>query len=171
MPFGDASVTKFCIRIATVADAPALAEVQAGIYAEGRWFVGDGPPSAEALRQRLRVFDTSRSLYLAAIRGELPVGWLELHRPYPRKLKHVAILTLAVEAAYRQQGAAGALLREGYAWAEAQGVKKIGLSVREHNRAALSLYEREGFVLEGRERRQIFDAGAFEDNLLMAKFL
>jgi len=45
------------------------------------------------------------------------------------------------------------------------------MSVRAHNRAALALYEREGFGLEGRERAQVCDAGVFEDNLLMAKFL
>lgn len=164
-------MTTFSLRPAEAADAPALALLQAGIYAEGRWFVGDGPPSAETLRQRFRTADASRSLYLLALVGETPAAWLELHRLYPKKLEHVAVLTLAVEAAYRRQGVARALLRESYPWAHAQGVRKISLNVRAQNEAARALYEREGFVLEGRERAQIFDAGAFEDNLLMAKFL
>ena len=48
---------------------------------------------------------------------------------------------------------------------------KLQLSVRAGNGAAVALYEREGFVLEGCERNQVFDDGGFEDNLLMAKFL
>ena len=164
-------MTTFSIRAAEASDAPALALLQAGIYAEGRWFVGDGPPSAETLRQRFHTATTGRSLYLLALAGETPIAWLELHRLYPKKLEHVAVLTLAVEAAYRRQGAAQALLHESYPWASEQGVKKISLNVRAQNDAARALYEREGFVLEGRERAHIFDAGAFEDNLLMAKFL
>lgn len=164
-------VTRFLVRAAQDSDAPELALLQGAIYAEGRWFVGDGPPSAETLRQRLRAVDAARTLYLVAVAGEVPIGWLELQRLYPRKLEHVAVLTLAVEAAYRRQGVARALLQASYPWARERGVKKIGLSVRAHNRAARTLYEREGFVLEGCERDQIFDAGAFEDNLLMAKFL
>jgi hypothetical protein len=43
--------------------------------------------------------------------------------------------------------------------------------VRAGYRAAVALYRREGFELEGRERDQVCDAGVLEDNLLMAKFL
>lgn len=159
------------VRKANPSDAPALALLQVEIYAEERWFVGDGPPASETLRQRLRLTDEARSLYLVAYTDETLVGWLELHRLSPKKLEHVTVLTLAVAAAYRRHGAASKLFPEAYAWARAGGVKKVQLSVRARNGAALALYEREGFVLEGRERSQIYDAGAFEDNLLMAKFL
>ena len=98
-------------------------------------------------------------------------GWLELHRLPPKKLSHVAVLTLAVAAPYRQQGIAGQLLARAYPWAREVGVAKLQLSVRSHNRAARALYEREGFGLEGCERQQVYDGGVFEDNLLMAKFL
>lgn len=159
------------IRNAEPADASALAEVQRGIYAEGRWFVGDGPPAAETLRQRFRTHDPSRSLYLVALSGSEVVGWLELHRLLPKKLEHVAVLTLAVAAPYRRQGAAGGLLQRAYPWAQRNGVHKLQLSVRAGNSAAQRLYEREGFVLEGCEREQIRDGETLEDNLLMAKFL
>ncbi len=164
-------IVDICVRKANLSDTPALALLQAEIYAEGRWFVGNGPPASETLRQRLRLVDEARSLYLVAYTGETLLGWLELHRLSPKKLEHVAVLTLAVGAVHRRHGVASRLFPEAYAWASAGGVKKIQLSVRARNGAALALYEREGFVLEGRERSQIYDAGAFEDNLLMAKFL
>jgi ribosomal protein S18 acetylase RimI-like enzyme len=50
-------------------------------------------------------------------------------------------------------------------------VFKLQLSVRARNEAAIALYRREGFALEGRERAQILDEEGFEDNLVMAKFL
>lgn len=166
-----ASVLDPAIRTPTVADAAALAALHKGIYDEGRWFVGDGPPAVEALRQRLRLLDPARSYYLVAAQGDALLGWLELHRLSPKKLAHVAVLTLAVAAPYRRRGVAGALLARAYPWAREVGVKKLQLSVRAPNGAAISLYEREGFALEGRERRQVCDAGGLEDNLLMAKFL
>lgn len=162
------------VRAALPTDAAALATLHRGIYDEGRWFVGDGAPSAEALRSRLRLLDANRSCYLVAAGdnsgGEL-WGWLELHRLTPQRLAHVAVLTLAVGRPHRRRGVAGALLAAAYPWAAGVGVLKVQLSVRAGNAAAVALYEREGFVLEGCERNQVFDDGGFEDNLLMAKFL
>ena len=165
------------IRPVTVSDAGSLGALHRSIYAEGRWFVGDGPPLAETLRGRIRTLVPTRSLYLvAAETGDLVgrsevQGWLELHRLTPHKLEHVAVLTIAVGQPFRRQGLAGALLAHAYPWVREVGVLKIQLSVRAKNAAALSLYKREGFELEGRERNQVFDDGGFEDNLLMAKFL
>lgn len=133
--------------------------------------MGDGPPSAETLRGRLRQLEPERSLYLVAAQEETLLGWLELHRLSPEKLFHVAVLTLAVAAPHRQRGIAGELLARAYGWAREVGVAKLQLSVRAHNRAARALYEREGFVLEGCERQQVRDGDVLEDNLLMAKFL
>lgn len=164
------------IRPATVSDAPALEALHRSIYDEGRWFVGDGPPTVETLRGRLRVLEPSRSLYLVVVLDSAGAraqvgGWLELHRLTPRKLEHVAVLTLAVGQPFRRQGLAGSLLACAYPWAREVGAHKIQLSVRAKNLAAIALYKREGFGLEGRERNQVFDADGFEDNLVMAKFL
>jgi len=107
-------VFELTIRTATVADASRLAALHRGIYDEGRWFVGDGPPSAETLRQRLRLLEPARSLYLVAAFGGALGGWLELHRLPPIKMQHVAVLTLAVAQPYRQRGVAGRLLGQAY---------------------------------------------------------
>ncbi len=159
------------IRAATAPDASALVTLQRSIYDEGRWFVGDGPPAVETLRQRLRLLDPARSLYLVAVRGETVAGWLELHRLHPKKLSHVAVLTLAVAATERRRGVAGGLLARADPWARGVGVTKLQLGVRARNGAARALYEREGFEPEGCERSQVRDEDGFEDNLLMAKFL
>ena len=43
--------------------------------------------------------------------------------------------------------------------------------MRASNRAAITLYQSEGFVTEGCERAQIRSGLGYEDNLVMAKFL
>ena len=163
------------IRPAKAGDAASLAALQGDIYAEERWFVGDGPPSVNVLTRRLRTLEPQSSLYLVVLfreKGQEEVGaWLELHRLLPSKLRHVAMLTLAVAEPYRRRGAARSLLREAYRWGRQVGLKKISLNVRANNQAALTLYQKEGFVLEGREQAQVRLDDGFEDNLIMAKFL
>ncbi len=160
------------VRHARPSDASALVNLQAEIYAEGRWFVGDGPPSAQTLERRLRAFGDEMTLYLVALppRGEV-CAWLELHRLTPKRLRHVAMLTLAVSENWRQRGVATKLLESAYRWTEQNGVQKIQLNVRANNSAALALYRAQGFEQEGCERAQILEGEHYEDNLLMAKFL
>jgi ribosomal protein S18 acetylase RimI-like enzyme len=165
------SANPITIREARARDARDLVALQQGIYDEGRYFVGDGPPAVELLYRRLQGLEPARSLYLVACRSRELLGWLELHRLQAKRLQHVAMLTLAVAASARRQGIASRLLAESYRWAAERGVVKIQLNVRAGNQAALALYKREGFVCEGREVGQIRTEDGYEDNLLMAKFL
>lgn len=159
------------IRRAEARDVASLLELQSQIYREGRWFVGDGPPSQAALAQRLRALEPHLSLWLLGVKGNRVCGWLELHRLQPMRMRHVATLTLAVSRSQRRRGVGRALLLDSYRWGCDVGVSKISLNVRAGNAAAIRLYREEGFVLEGREQRQIRTADGFEDNLIMAKFL
>ena len=161
------------LRRALSSDAADLKELQQSVYDENEWFVGDGPLDTGGLTRRIRSLEPSNSLYLVACspdKGEL-VAWLELHRLFPQKLKHVATLTLAVKKAWRGQGLAKLLLKQAYEWALDSGVQKITLNVRANNSAAIHLYERQGFELEGREKAHIKVKNGFEDNLIMAKHL
>ncbi len=159
------------VRGARGEDARAVVQLLRGIYAEGRSFVGDGPLHPETLARRLEIDDPAYALYLVGVHGAQVAAWLELHRLRPRKLHHVAVLTLAVAPTARRQGLGRALLRASYGWAADTGVEKISLSVRAGNDAAIALYRAEGFEVEGRERMQIRTGDDYEDNIIMARFV
>lgn len=159
------------VRRADGADAAAVTRLLRGIYREGVAFVGDGAPYPERLARQLDGDDPEEAVYLVALRGAALAGWLELHRHAPRRLHHVAVLTLAVAPEHRRSGVGRALLHEAYRWAAAVGVEKISLNVRAGNAAAIALYRAEGFALEGREVRHIRSGDHYEDNLVMARFL
>ncbi len=165
----------FAIRPARPDDAPALAALMDGIYAERRWFVGDVGPTAGELRRRLRALDPARLWFGVAVApsgdGEALLGWLEARRFALPRLAHVASLTLAVAPEARRRGVGRSLLRAVEPWAARVGVVKLRLDVRASNAAALALYAAEGYVEEGRERRQIRDADGEDDNVVLAKFL
>ncbi|HKI58629.1 MAG TPA: GNAT family N-acetyltransferase [Trueperaceae bacterium] len=164
------------IRRARADDAHAVVRLMRAVYAEGRYFVGDGPPYAQALARHIAGDDPDYTLYLLADGGDVGervvAGWLELHRMQPRRLQHVAVLTVAVAPGWRRHGIGRGLLVRSYAWAREVGVRKVSLNVRSGNSAAMALYASEGFVVEGREREQVrLDDGGFEDNVIMARLV
>lgn len=159
------------IRHARIDDSANLVALQRGIYEEGTWFVGDGPPTAGEIRRHLEYLDRYQSLMLVAVNGEQVCGWLELNRFRPMTMSHVVVLTLAVAAPYRRQGIGRALMRRGCYWALGSGVKKISLHVRAHNLAAIEFYKGEGFILEGCERDHLLTEEGLEDNFIMALML
>jgi ribosomal protein S18 acetylase RimI-like enzyme len=159
------------VRRARATDAATWWSLQRGIYDEGAWFVGDGPPSEGSLAARLRSLDQTRSGVWFAVVGDQVAGWCEVSRFAAVRLDHVAVLTLAVAAPYRRRGCGEAMLVAAEEWARRVGVRKLSLSVRGGNEAAQALYERSGFVLEGVERGHIRTGATFEDNRIMAKHL
>lgn len=166
---GDPAVA-WTLRAARPSDAVAWQALQASIYAEGHAFVGDGAPSAGALGARLRALDPVQGTVLVAVAtsGEL-VGWVEAHRMGARRLAHVAVLTLAVAAGWRGRGLGSALMDALAAWAERHGVRKLQLHVRAANAAAIALYRRLGYDVEGVLRDQVACGTGFEDEWVMAR--
>ena len=70
----------------------------------------------------------------------------------------VHISTLAVHPDHRRQGVGGRLLLEMLDHVISKGVETASLEVRESNQAAISLYQKHGFSIEGRK------AGYYRDN-------
>ena len=77
------------------------------------------------------------------------------------------VTNVAVKEAFRRQGIAYKLLYKLINDASEQGIKAFTLEVREHNTAAISLYERLGFVCEG--KRPHFYDDPDEDALIYWK--
>jgi ribosomal protein S18 acetylase RimI-like enzyme len=163
------------VRPARAGDAEGWHGLQRSIYREGVAFVGDGPPSVATLagRLRARVPDASHVAFAEHARGDL-VGWIEAHRMTPRRLAHVAWLTVAVAPGWRRQGVGAALMNEARGWAVARRVRKLQLHVRAGNAAALALYRRLGYEVEGVLRDQVAvgdldgPSPAYEDEWVMA---
>lgn len=86
------------------------------------------------------------ALFLVAVdENGAVVGYVGAHCV----LDESAITNVAVDAAYRRQGVAAALISELSSRAATRGVARITLEVRVSNTAAIALYERLGFVRDG----------------------
>ncbi|MFJ7067057.1 GNAT family N-acetyltransferase [Streptomyces sp. NPDC101115] len=124
---------------------------------------GDGPELAKAA-------DGPESAETAA---SGVVGYVRLGSPTPLAANaHVRqIQGLAVSGDARGRGVARALLRAAMARARAQGATRLTLRVLGHNTPARTLYEAEGFRVEGVLPGEFLLDGTYVDDVLMGRTL
>ncbi|MGH7579714.1 MAG: GNAT family N-acetyltransferase, partial [Gemmatimonadales bacterium] len=135
-------------------------------------FGAEGPDIAEREEREYfaRVAESDNSLaILALLDGEI-VGGLTFDGGRRPRLRHAGEFGISVAQAYAGLGIGRAMIEYMIAWAEAGGVvRKINLKVRVDNAGAIRLYQRMGWVHEGRTTRDTLIDGEFNDCLLMGR--
>lgn len=143
------------IRPATLEDWDGYVAAFESVAAEGRWIGTEVPIDWDARRPGFDTYVTrdDRLLLLAepetgADAGEV-VGWAQSeHAPSGQ-----ASLGMGIVDGHRSAGLGTRLLTGVVDWARARGAHKVVLEVWPHNRRAIGLYEKLGFVIEARHRR------------------
>jgi putative acetyltransferase len=109
------------------------------------------------------------AVYLVAeVEGQI-VGLLNCRGGKRRAERHAATLGISVAREWRNQGVGSKLMARAIEWARSTGiVTRIELHVFTRNVAAIHLYEKYGFEVEGRLRRAAYRDGEYQDNLVMA---
>ncbi len=141
------------IRRAVSGDVPRLAEIERNCFSE---------PWSEAVLEEF--LGRNGSVVLAAVSAVTVVGYVT----GAYVLDQADIYNIAVTDGYRRKGVGDALLREFFA-ALPDGVKSVGLEVRESNSAAIFLYKKNGFEPVG--MRKNFYISPRENAVLMTKII
>lgn len=111
----------------------------------------------------LAACDRQKPAELLGVIGLHPVG------DTPR-VAHVRTLGLAVHPDYAGRGIGSALLKAAIDLADNWlNVTRLSLGVFRHNRRAIALYERHGFLREGISRGLAFGNGRYLDSIEMAR--
>ena len=100
------------------------------------------PWSAAALTEEL---DNPPAVFLVAVEGDTVLGYVGMHHV----LDDGFVTNVAVAPAARRRGVARALLAALAAYGRAHGLYRITLEVRVSNAPARTLYEAEGYTLDG----------------------
>lgn len=86
--------------------------------------------------------------------------------------RHAVEFGMSVDERFRGQGLGSALLAAGLDWARSTGcIRRVELEVYAQNLPAIALYEKSGFVLEGRKHGAFLHQGLPRDSLIMARLL
>ncbi|WOH50318.1 GNAT family N-acetyltransferase [Bradyrhizobium sp. sBnM-33] len=104
---------------------------------------------------------------LVAVSDGQVIGWCDIV-PNPRPIySHVGVLGIALLPEFRRQGIGGRLMRQTLDAARDFGLRRVELTVRESNAAAIRLYKKFGFEIEGLQRNRILVDGGYENLVLM----
>lgn len=94
------------------------------------------------------------------------------HRLPRRRYRHHAELGMTVLQAYWGLGVGQTMMDGLLSWAHDRGLRKMYLRVASPNDRALALYNKFGFIEEGRLREDwLLSNGTFVDTIIMARFL
>lgn len=142
------------------------------LYAERHAFADTLQQPFQSIAHWERKLDCSRDGYvcLVAVRGDEIVGQLGLEVFRPARRRHAATIGIGVKATARKSGVGSALLTAAIDMCENwMNVSRIEIEVYTDNRAAIGLYEKHGFVVEGTCRNYAFRDGRYVDVHVMAR--
>lgn len=125
------------------------------------------PPKEDA-RAFMRDIVARQLCQVLAVEDGQVLGWCDVLPRYGEACAHVGVLGMGLVPSARGRGIGRQLLAAAVEQAVARGLCRIELSVRTDNHRAIALYERFGFVVEGRHRQGYSVEQTYVDTLSMA---
>ncbi|HEX5817299.1 MAG TPA: GNAT family N-acetyltransferase [Gemmatimonadales bacterium] len=164
------------IRTAVPDDAGAVVACLKQVGAESTYLTfggeGRGLDEVEQRAALAQLLAADNALALVAMDGERVVGNLVFEGGARSRIRHTGELGISVLQAYAGKGLGRALLEMLIEWAEGSGViRKLDLKVRADNLAAIRLYERLGWKIEGLVTRDLCVDGVYHDALYMGRWV
>jgi RimJ/RimL family protein N-acetyltransferase len=158
------------IRPAQLRDWDAYQAVFESVVAEGKWLGTELPVDWDVRRQGFETSISSKDtlILLAESDDGNVVGWAFSHHQSSGQ----AVLGMGIIDGHRSAGLGTRLLEAVIGWAREGGAHKVVLEVWPHNTRAIGLYEKLGFVVEGRYRRHWrWRDGSLWDSVMMGLVL
>ena len=161
------ATTMITTRSSTPEDADAVSACVDAVSRERRYLGNTSGFSAEQTRAFIASLADSGGIQIVVVADARIVGWCDV-TPLPFEgMRHVGRLGMGLLPSFRGQGLGRRLVREALSQVFAKNIRRVELEVFASNKIAVGLYEREGFVIEGRKRRARFLDGAEDDILVM----
>lgn len=130
--------------------------------------VETGQAAVSRLQAQLDAGETN--IFVAKVAGSI-IGFLASRRGAYRKNKHSLYLAMGVLTEEQGKGVGKSLLESIEVFARESGITRLELTTLVTNQAALKLYTKCGFEIEGTKRRALLLGGEYVDEYYMAKLL
>ncbi len=133
---------------------------------------GERPTTVEEQKNEIRdiLSRKNQTIFIAEEDGQL-IGYLAAYGGRYRRNKHSVYIIIGVLQAFTSQGIGTRLFTELEKWAKEKNIHRLELTVTVTNEAALALYRKMGFEIEGRKRHAFFIDGVYVDEYCMARLL
>jgi len=133
---------------------------------------GPGLSEVEEREYLKAVAESDNALVLLALHEDTIVGALSFEGGRRPRIRHTGELGISVLESFTGCGIGRVLLEMLIEWAERSGViRKLNLRTRVDNIGAIRLYERLGWVVEGRVTRDQGIDGVYTDTLFMGRLV
>lgn len=88
-----------------------------------------------------------------------------------KRNRHKISLVIGVLPEYQNMGLGGELMDQALRWCIQKQFHRAELSVMTHNKPAIALYEKNGFLIEGTIRHSLLVNGEWVDEYIMGRLL
>jgi RimJ/RimL family protein N-acetyltransferase len=156
-------------------DADKLAELIKKVEESNFMLFGPGERkvTGEQLRRhRIEPLENDQSShFLVAVDREDLIGYLMAIGSTTQRTAHSVYLVVGVSETARGKGVGTELFGQVEKWAKNRNLHRLELTVMVHNEAAINLYKKMGFEIEGVKKHSLLVDGAFVDEYYMGKLL
>jgi ribosomal protein S18 acetylase RimI-like enzyme len=128
-------------------------------------------PPLESVRKFVLSNMANNVPQLVALSRNILVGWCDISPMKYEGFTHCGTLGMGVHKDFRRLGIGTKLLEHTIGAAKEIGLERIELEVFASNTAAIRLYEKAGFVVEGVKKKGRKLAGEYDDLVQMALFI
>jgi RimJ/RimL family protein N-acetyltransferase len=138
---------------------------------ERRFLAFTEAPSLDSTRQFVLFNIVNDVPQFVALFGEEVIGWCDVSPMMEEGFAHRGRLGMGVHQDFRGQGIGTQLLAQAMQKSREKGLERIELEVFASNAAAIKLYEKAGFVVEGVKKKGRKLDGEYDDLVEMALFI
>ena len=165
------------IREAEVEDAAALVSFLNRVSVETDFTSLDGD-GILLTSEEMEIFLNKQASWdnqitLLAFLNDKIAGIVNITADQRKRVRHIGDFFIVIGKKYWNNGLGSLLLEEVVEWAQASGIlRRLQLTVQTRNLAAVHLYQKHGFAIEGRQERGAYiEEGEFIDVYLMGRLI
>ena len=160
------------VRQAEEKDAKQFLELLCEIDASNNMLFNPGERKTTVEQQRKIIQDFKndpRSAFLVAENEGDLIGYIGLVAGNLQRISHIGRIVIGVSKKARGKGIGTKLFEEVFKWIEGKHFSRLELTVIERNTAAINLYEKVGFIKEGKRIESLIIDDKFVDEWSMYK--